>query len=136
MDILNIFANVALSSKAVSEVRSALQGISEWFDQYISEEESIPGEVCNHASSLYSCSFSVTNCRMDSSKEPELNKIMVLLLARCWDYKLKTEDVLELTQVQLLFFRSFVLSHKMFLLEWTGKPQDRSLYCGWSARRW
>ena len=24
---------------------------------------------------------------------------MVLLLARCWDYKLKTEDVLELTQV-------------------------------------
>lgn len=23
---------------------------------------------------------------------------MVLLLARCWDYKLKTEDVLELTQ--------------------------------------
>lgn len=31
-------------------------------------------------------------------QEPELNKIMVLLLARCWDYKLKTEDVLELTQ--------------------------------------
>ena len=23
---------------------------------------------------------------------------MVLLLARCWDYRLKTEDVLELTQ--------------------------------------
>lgn len=73
---------------------------------------------------------------MDSFKEPELNKIMVLLLARCWDYKLKTEDVLELTQVLLLFFRSFVLIHNMFLLEWTGKPQDRSLYCGWSARRW
>ncbi len=30
--------------------------------------------------------------------EPELNKAMVLLLARCWDYRLKTEDVLELTQ--------------------------------------
>lgn len=32
-------------------------------------------------------------------QEPELNKAMVLLLARCWEYKLKTEDVLELTQV-------------------------------------
>ena len=32
-------------------------------------------------------------------KEPELHKAMVLLLARCWDYRLKTEDVLELTQV-------------------------------------
>jgi hypothetical protein len=31
-------------------------------------------------------------------QEPELHKAMVLLLARCWDYKLKTEDVLELTQ--------------------------------------
>lgn len=38
-------ANVALSSKAVSEVRAALQGISEWFDQYISQEEQNPGEV-------------------------------------------------------------------------------------------
>jgi hypothetical protein len=33
-----------------------------------------------------------------SLQEPELHKAMVLLLARCWDYKLKTEDVLELTQ--------------------------------------
>lgn len=31
-------------------------------------------------------------------QEPELNKAMVLLLARCWEYKIKTEDVLELTQ--------------------------------------
>jgi hypothetical protein len=29
---------------------------------------------------------------------------MVLLLARCWEYKLKTEDVLELTQVRALVF--------------------------------
>lgn len=28
---------------------------------------------------------------------------MVLLLARCWEYKLKTEDVLELTQVRGAF---------------------------------
>jgi hypothetical protein len=36
-------------------------------------------------------------------QEPELNKAMVLLLARCWEYKLKTEDVLELTQVNESF---------------------------------
>eukprot|EP01038_Epipyxis_sp_PR26KG_P008862 gene8862-11955_t len=75
LDVLNILANVAASSKAaVAEVRISLQGISEWFDEYMATEESKPGQ------------------------EPELNKAMVLLLARCWDYKLKTEDVLELTQ--------------------------------------
>jgi hypothetical protein len=73
---LNILANVSASSKkANAEVRTALQGVSEWFDEYMSKEESTPGQ------------------------EPELNKAMVLLLARCWDYRLKTEDVLELTQV-------------------------------------
>jgi len=75
LDVLNILANVATGShKAVAEVRTALQGVSEWFDQYMAQEESTPGQ------------------------EPEINKAMVLLLARCWDYKLKTEDVLELTQ--------------------------------------
>lgn len=74
LDVLNIMANVAASKTAVSEVRVALQGISEWFDEYMSAEESGPGQ------------------------DPELHKAMVLLLARCWDYKLKTEDVLELTQ--------------------------------------
>ena len=56
------------------QVRVALGGISEWFDDYIAGEEADPGE------------------------EPELHKGMVLLLARCWDYRLKTEDVLELCQ--------------------------------------
>jgi hypothetical protein len=75
LDVLNILANVAGGSKkSVAEVRVALGGISEWFDEYIATEESDPGE------------------------EPELHKAMVLLLARCWDYRLKTEDVLELTQ--------------------------------------
>lgn len=74
--MLNILANVAAGSKAaVAEVRSALQGVSEWFDEYMSTEETTAGQ------------------------EPELNKAMVLLLARCWEYRLKTEDVLELTQV-------------------------------------
>lgn len=48
--------------------------MSEWFDDYIAGEEADPGD------------------------EPELHKGMVLLLARCWDYRLKTEDVLELCQ--------------------------------------
>lgn len=75
LDVLNILANVAVSSKpAVNEVRTALQGVSEWFDEYMTNEEAAGGQ------------------------EPELNKAMVLLLARCWDYKIKTEDVLELTQ--------------------------------------
>jgi hypothetical protein len=34
--------------------------------------------------------------------EPELHKAMVLLLARCWDYKLKTEDgINHLLNIQL-----------------------------------
>jgi hypothetical protein len=34
LDVLNILANVATGShKAVAEVRTALQGVSEWFDQ-------------------------------------------------------------------------------------------------------
>ena len=75
LDVLNILANVATGSKsALGEVRAALQGVSEWFDEYMTSEESVAGQ------------------------EPELNKAMVLLLARCWEYRLKTEDVLELTQ--------------------------------------
>eukprot|EP01036_Dinobryon_divergens_P031490 gene31490-40897_t len=75
LDVLNILANVAAGSKeSHTEVRSALQGVSEWFDEYMAKEELTPGQ------------------------EPEMYKAMVLLLARCWDYRLKTEDVLELTQ--------------------------------------
>ena len=46
MDVLHILANVAGGSKkSVAEVRVALGGISEWFDEYIATEESDPGEV-------------------------------------------------------------------------------------------
>eukprot|EP00600_Ochromonadales_sp_CCMP1393_P006441 CAMPEP_0174969156 /NCGR_PEP_ID=MMETSP0004_2-20121128/8576_1 /TAXON_ID=420556 /ORGANISM="Ochromonas sp., Strain CCMP1393" /LENGTH=636 /DNA_ID=CAMNT_0016218555 /DNA_START=144 /DNA_END=2051 /DNA_ORIENTATION=- len=73
LDVLNILANVAIASKtAVTVVRGALQSVSEWFDEYMVGEE-------------------------DHTQEPDLHKAMVLLLARCWDYKIKTEDVLELT---------------------------------------
>ena len=45
LDVLNILANVAAGSKkAVAEVRVALGGVSEWFDEYIAGEETDPGE--------------------------------------------------------------------------------------------
>ena len=75
LDVLSILANVAGSSvEANVVVSNALQAVSEWFDEYIATTEVDPGQ------------------------EPELHKAMVLLLCRCWEYKLKTEDVLELTQ--------------------------------------
>ncbi len=46
LDVLNILANVAKGSKrAVNEVRSALQGVSEWFDEYIANEEGDSAQV-------------------------------------------------------------------------------------------
>ena len=76
LDVLNILANVAKDSKrAASEVGDALQGVNEWFEEYMSTEEG-----------------------SDPTQEPELHKAMVLLVARCSEYRLKTDDVLELTQ--------------------------------------
>ncbi len=44
--MLNILANVATGSKAaVAEVRTALQGVSEWFDEYMAQEETTGGQV-------------------------------------------------------------------------------------------
>lgn len=75
LDVLSVLANVAGSSdEANAVVSNALQAVSEWFDEYIATTEVDPGQ------------------------EPELHKAMTLLLCRCWEYKLKTEDVLELTQ--------------------------------------
>lgn len=100
LDVLNILANVSASKNAVSEVRVALQGISEWFDEYMAEEETKPGQVWSRLIFiLHSVVYS--QYYYSTAQEPELHKAMVLLLARCWDYKLKTEDVLELTQARL-----------------------------------
>jgi hypothetical protein len=61
------------------------------------------------------------------AKEPELNKAMVLLLARCWEYKLKTEDVLELTQVIILMPRRwYFLLISLFPL--SGQSQNCIVY--------
>jgi hypothetical protein len=40
LDALNILANVAYGGKdAIAEVRTSLQDVSEWFDDYIANEE-------------------------------------------------------------------------------------------------
>jgi len=46
LDVLNILANVATGSRAaVAEARTALQGVSEWFDEYMAQEETTGGQV-------------------------------------------------------------------------------------------
>ena len=46
LDVLNILCNVAGGGKhTVSMVRNALQGVSEWFDEYIAQEEADPEQV-------------------------------------------------------------------------------------------
>lgn len=46
LDVLNILANVATGTKSsVAEVRTALQGVSEWFDEYMAQEETTGGQV-------------------------------------------------------------------------------------------
>lgn len=58
LDVLNILANVAGGSKAaIAEVRVALQGISEWFDEYIASEEADATEV----SEIYHLNFCSLN---------------------------------------------------------------------------
>ena len=73
-------------------VRNALGGISEWFDEYITTEY-------NAISAMEE--YEYDEDEEEEEIEPELYKAMVLLLARVWDYNLKTEDVLELTQVYI-----------------------------------
>jgi uncharacterized protein YaiE (UPF0345 family) len=63
LDVLNILANVSAGSpEAVAVVRVALQGISEWFDDYMaSEEVSVDGtgriQFTTMSDSSYLCLF-------------------------------------------------------------------------------
>ncbi|CAN0044549.1 unnamed protein product [Heterosigma akashiwo] len=82
LDVLTILANVAALPKrrAKEMVRDVIDGVSEWFESYMKEQD----------------------CKRDddgdgSTSDPELHKGMLLLLARAFNYRLKTEDVLELT---------------------------------------
>ncbi|CAM9172174.1 unnamed protein product [Chrysoparadoxa australica] len=75
LDILAILANLAAGdSEAREEVKYVLMGVSEWFDEYMQEMAA------------------------SAEQDNNLHKAMALLLARAYDYKIKTEDLLELCQ--------------------------------------
>ncbi|KAJ1453539.1 hypothetical protein M885DRAFT_524007 [Pelagophyceae sp. CCMP2097] len=81
LDVLTVLSNLAAQPerRQREHIKMALEGINEWFDDYMTREEA----------------------RRDSDHddvEPELHKLMLLLLARLYDYKLKTEDLLELVR--------------------------------------
>ena len=66
-------------------VQDALGDVSAWFDEYMAEE----GAELDALVALGDLGAPVAT-------EPELHKAMLVLLARAFDYKLRTEDLLEL----------------------------------------
>ncbi|CAN0002731.1 unnamed protein product, partial [Discosporangium mesarthrocarpum] len=69
LDVLNILSNLSVSGtkEAKEAVRSCLQGVSVWFDEYMSSEEG--------------------QCSAGLAQDPELHKALLLLLSRAWDYE-------------------------------------------------
>ena len=80
LDVLNILSNVAKdpAQSVKDEIKMVLQGVSEWFDEYL-QSEPVGG--------LDEAGVPV---------EPEMHKGMLLVLSRTYDYALRTEDLLEL----------------------------------------
>jgi hypothetical protein len=79
IDVLTILGNLAKKAAvpgqdARDELAGVLSSVSGWFDDYMHQEES-DGQT----------------------GEPELHKCMLILIARIYDYELKSEDLLELT---------------------------------------
>lgn len=73
LKMIDILSCMSIHSKdGLLEVKNALQVISEDYDSYISSES--------------------------LKEEPKLNKAMIILLSRCWEYNLKAQDILELTK--------------------------------------
>uniref|UniRef100_A0A7S1TRP6 U-box domain-containing protein n=1 Tax=Phaeomonas parva TaxID=124430 RepID=A0A7S1TRP6_9STRA len=97
LDVLTILGNLATMKERryKDEIRMVLQGVNKWFDDYLFSEEVRP----NAAGALGNGEDGGdVGARVSLTKhEPELHKAMLVLLARCFDYKLKTEDLLELT---------------------------------------
>eukprot|EP00614_Pseudopedinella_elastica_P023407 CAMPEP_0172629850 /NCGR_PEP_ID=MMETSP1068-20121228/170173_1 /TAXON_ID=35684 /ORGANISM="Pseudopedinella elastica, Strain CCMP716" /LENGTH=196 /DNA_ID=CAMNT_0013440505 /DNA_START=107 /DNA_END=693 /DNA_ORIENTATION=- len=81
-DVLAILAAIAKDprQRVKDEVKMVLQGVSEWFDEYLQADP--VGGVDRDGMPL----------------EPEMHKAMLLVLARTYDYALKTEDLLDLTE--------------------------------------
>ena len=84
LEVLTILGNLAkhdtLSAvpQARDEVKMVLQGVSEWFDEYLQSEP-------------------IGGCDRDGAPlEPEIHKHMLLVLCRCYSYALTTADLLDL----------------------------------------
>jgi hypothetical protein len=82
LSVLTILANLAKdpTSKVKDEVKMVLGGVSEWFDEYL-QAEPVGGSDAETGVPL----------------EPEMHKTMLLVLCRCYDYALQTEDLFELS---------------------------------------
>ena len=84
LDVLTVLSNLAgavSEDDRLEQIKMALDGINEWFDEYMAREEARIAEGTTA-----------------TEVEPELHKLMLLLLARLYGYKLKTEDLLELVR--------------------------------------
>lgn len=84
IDILRILGNLAAHEEYREAIKQVIMDVSEWFELYMHEQESatyIPADIRLIA----------------DIEEPTLHKAMLIVLARCFDYRLRTEDLLELT---------------------------------------
>jgi hypothetical protein len=81
LDVLGILSNLARdpSQSVKDEIKMILQGVSEWFDEYL-QSEPVGGVDADGV-----------------PIEPEMHKTMLLVLSRTYDYALRTEDLLELS---------------------------------------
>lgn len=80
LDVLLILANLAKDQDEFNKekIRNVVQGLSTLFEGYLDKHEASPS-------------------RQGQKVEPEMHKAILLLLARAYDYGLRTEDLLELT---------------------------------------
>ena len=108
LDVLLILGNVSLlTDLAVKEqVQKCLQGVSEWFDEFLYGEEGskkLPneagegkdGEGKDGEGKLSLPEDEDDEDDEDEEEGPELHKAMLVLLCRAYNYKLKTEHLLE-----------------------------------------
>jgi len=87
LDVLKILGHVALTTDAAvkADVRAALDGASDWFDDYVADE----GDDVAAAATLH-------DLGADVDAEPDLHKALLVVLCRAYDYALTTDHLLEL----------------------------------------
>eukprot|EP00635_Sarcinochrysidales_sp_CCMP3193_P014228 CAMPEP_0118914400 /NCGR_PEP_ID=MMETSP1166-20130328/14770_1 /TAXON_ID=1104430 /ORGANISM="Chrysoreinhardia sp, Strain CCMP3193" /LENGTH=594 /DNA_ID=CAMNT_0006853981 /DNA_START=143 /DNA_END=1924 /DNA_ORIENTATION=- len=98
LDVLTILSN--LTARASGEekevIRMALDGVNEWFDEYLAREESRVRVDKNNDND--DTNSDNTKQKPPDFFEPELHKLMLLLVSRLYEYALKTEDLLDLVR--------------------------------------